>query len=400
MKQYLFLFTSSLEDLRRNKIRTFLTSLGILIGVFSVVLLIAFGIGLKNYIQKQFESLGANLVYVMPGKVISSGGGFSNSSRALAPRFDEKDLARLKKLKDANFVVPVYTLNPSVIAGKNSEDTQVIGTDQEVVAAINLKADLGSFFTKSDVEKRAKKAILGPEIAKKLFGSKDNALGKKIRIKNETFTVTGVLVSKGGGALGGPNFDSIVYTPYKSGLDPEKKFFTFYIQAKSQDAIPTLKQEINRELSKRYKDDEYQVIEQTEILGIVTSIFAILNTILIAIGSISLVVGGIGIMNIMYATVTERIKEIGIRRAIGATKKDILFQFLTQALILSVIGGLLGLLFAFAVVIVIQPFFPAGINLLSVIAALGISSFIGIFFGVFPARNAANLSPIDAIRYE
>lgn len=394
-----FLIKSSFEDLRRNKVRTFLTSLGILIGVLSVVLLIAFGVGLKNYIQKQFESLGANLVYVLPGKVISESGSFQDPG-ALGARFTEKDVLKLKKIKEANFVVPVFEANAIAYAGKNKENTQVLASDQNIVRALNLDAEIGNFFSKADVDKRVKKAVIGPVLAEKLYGSKENALGKKIRFKDQSYTVMGILKSKGGGSLGGPNFDSITYLPYKSGFNPEKKFYTLYIQARSQEDIPLLKRDIERELLRTYEEDEFQVVEQTEILGIVTSIFSILNSILIAIGSISLLVGGIGIMNIMYATVTERIKEIGIRRAIGATKRDILLQFLTQALILSVIGGLMGLILAIVIVLLIQPFFPAGINLVSIIAALGISSFIGIFFGVFPARNAANLSPIDAIRYE
>ena len=149
-----------------------------------------------------------------------------------------------------------------------------------------------------------------------------------------------------------------------------------------------------------YEKDDFSIVEQTEILNIVSSIFQILNTILVAIGSISLIVGGIGIMNIMYASVTERIKEIGIRRAIGATKRDILLQFLTQSVMLSLFGGILGLVFSILIILGLQPFFPAALNLVSIIAALGISSAIGIFFGVFPAKKAADLSPIDAIRYE
>lgn len=401
MEYYLFLIRSSFGDLKRNKVRTILTSLGILIGVLSVVLLIAFGEGLRNYIRNQFESLGTNLLYVLPGKVIGEGGGFSDPG-ALGARFDEKDITKLEKIKGVNFVVPVFEKSITAESGNTAKAASMYATTPEIAKALNLEPEIGSFFTKADLDKRAKTAVIGPKLAEDLFGSIDSALGKRIRISGQSYTVKGILKAKGGGALGGPSFDSFIYIPYKSALslNPDKKFYTLYVKVTDEKDIQTVKEDINVLLGKRYENDEYQVVEQTEILNIVTSIFSILNSILIAIGSISLLVGGIGIMNIMYATVTERIKEIGIRRAIGATKKDILVQFLTQALILSLIGGLMGLILAFIIVAIIQSFFPAEINVLSVIAALGVSSFIGIFFGVFPARQAANLSPIDAIRYE
>ncbi len=400
MNRINFLFRSALDDFRRNKIRTFLTSLGILIGVMSVVLLIAFGIGLRNYIEQQFENLGSNSIYVLPARVLTDGGGFQDPG-SISERFDEGDITRVKKINNVNYAVPTYEKSSIAQANGEKKSTTIILTNQEISKVYNLEAEVGKLLTKSDIDKRAKKVMIGPKLAEDLYGSKESALNKKIRISDQIFQVVGVLGSKGGGGLGGPSFDSYSYVSYKiNSLNPNKKFSQINVQAKNEESIPQVKKDLNELLLKTYEEDEFQVVEQTEILNIVTSIFSILNYILIAIGSISLVVGGIGIMNIMYATVTERTKEIGIRRAIGATRKDILLQFLAQALILSVFGGLMGLFLAIGIVLLIQPFFPAGINVISVFAALGISSAIGIFFGVFPAKKAADLSPIEAIRYE
>lgn len=402
MNYIYFLLQNSLSDLRRNKIRTILTSLGILIGVLSVVLLIAFGLGLKNYIQNQFNSLGTNLVFVTPGKIIS-GGGFRGGGSSLGGiRFDEKDVLRLKRIKEAEYVVPVYSKSLTLTVAGKSEIADLYATTADWFVTRKFEAKFGRLFTRADVEKRAKIIVIGPKIAGKLFADPNSAVGKSVRVENQSFRVIGVVKEKGGGGFGGPDLDSFIYMPYKSAysFNPDKKFVAIYMQARFEKDIPQLKVNIGKSLLKRYKEDDFSVLEQTEILNIITSIFSILNSVLIAIGSISLVVGGVGIMNIMYASVTERTKEIGIRRAIGATKQDILLQFLTEALLLSVFGGLLGLILAYAIVFAIQSLFPAEINLLAVTIALGVSSLIGIFFGVFPARRAANLSPIEAIRYE
>lgn len=402
MEYYLFLIRSSLGDLKRNKVRTILTSLGILIGVFSVVILIAFGLGLKNYTRNQFDSLGTNLVFITPGKILSGGSFRSGGSQLGGVRFDEKDVLRLKRVQNAASVVPVYSKTVEVSALGKTETADLYATTADWFTTRKFEAEAGVLFTKGDVDKRAKKVVLGPKVADKLFGNSTAAVGKRARIDTQNFVVSGVTKSKGGGGFGGPDIDSFVYVPYKSAysFNPNKIFVAIYLQADSDKNIPKVKVDIQKQMERRYKSDDFSVLEPTDILEVINSIFGIMNSVLIAIGSISLLVGGIGIMNIMYATVTERIKEIGIRRAIGATKKDILVQFVTQALILSLIGGLSGLSLAIIIVVLIQPFFPAEINLVAVIAALGISSFIGVFFGVFPARRAANLSPIEAIRYE
>ncbi len=401
MKNYfLFILKSSISDLMKNKLRSFLTTLGIIIGISSVVLLLAFGLGLKNYIANQFNNLGTNLVFVLPGQIFNRSGGFSALRSTMT--FDEKDYLSLKKAKNSLLVVPIFQKSGIFKAEGKEELGSLYGTTNEIFEARNLNPQYGQVFKKSDVSKIKKIAVIGPEIAKKLYGKEEDALGKTIRIEEQTFRIIGVLESKGGGGFGGPNLDTFVYVPYKTlfNITGKKDFNTFLLKAKNEEAVSDLKNEIERIMLKRYKKDDFSVADSKEILSTIQSIFAVLNMVLVGIGAISLLVGGIGIMNIMYVSVTERTKEIGIRRAIGALEKNILYQFLTESVILSLIGGIIAISFSYLVVLIIKKFFPAEIDIFSVILALVVSSAIGIFFGVFPARKAAKLSPIEAIRYE
>jgi putative ABC transport system permease protein len=394
----LFLIKSAIEDFTRNKGRTFLTSLGILIGVLSVVLLTAFGLGLKKYIEQQFNTLGKNLVMVLPGQGFSKNGG---QGLIGGIQFDEKDVTKLKRLKGIDQIAPYFTKTLRIEYKHKSEIVTLLATTGDSFKVTNLEVGQGSFFTNTDNEKAAKVVVIGSEIATKLFGTVDNAVGKSVRIQTQNYVVKGVVKKTGGGALGS-EVDSRAIVPYRSAitLNPTKKFFAIYIKAKNGDVVAQLKADIKKTLIKRYNEDDFSVSESAELLSTVNSIFSILNTVLVAIAAISLIVGGIGIMNIMYVTVTERIKEIGIRRALGARRNDILYHFLVESVALSLIGGLLGLGLAELIVVLIQSLFPAYIDVSSVILALGVSSFIGIVFGVFPAKKAADLSPIDAIRYE
>lgn len=401
MKYFFFILKSALFDFSRNKGRTILTSLGILIGVMAVVLLVSFGLGLKKYIEDQFESLGTNIIRVVPGNPLGSGG-FRGGSSVGFVRFDEKDVVKVKRIRSLKTVVPVFTKNVTALAGRESARGDIYASSADIFEALNLKTTHGTIFYKSDNDKRSKVVVIGPKIAEKLYNNSGNALGKNLKVSGQTFKIIGVLESKGGGGFGGPDLDSFIYMPYRTGyvFNTDKKFIVIIVQAKTAEEIPIAKLEIKAELSKRYKEDEFTVLEQTEILNAVSSIFGVLNSVLIAIAAISLIVGGIGIMNIMYVTVSERTKEIGIRRAIGARKFDILSQFLVESVILSLFGGITGLLFSAIIVFFIQPYFPAYIDVATVLLAVGVSSFIGIVFGVFPAKKAADLSPIEAIRYE
>lgn len=403
MNYFIFIITSAYVDLMRNKARTFLTTLGIVIGVASVVLLQAFGLGLKAYIKGQFDSLGTNLVFILPGNMFRAGGsGFGAGSMGSAISFDEKDLNSLKRASDAEIIVPSTMKSSKIEALGKSEYATIYGTSEEIFPTRNLEIDKGTFFLKSDINKRTKVAVMGPKIAEKLFGQAEFAVDQKISIDKITFKVVGVLKSKGGGGFGGPDFDSYVYIPYKTAflVNNKKSFSSFVIKAISSERITDLKNETDKILLKRYKEEDFSVAESKEILNTVESIFSMLNMVLVAIGGVSLVVGGIGIMNIMYVSVTERIREIGIRRAMGALEKDILLQFLSESVLLSLLGGVLGLLLSFLIVLILRIFFPAYIDLSSMLMAIFVSSAIGVGFGVFPARSAAKLLPIEAIRYE
>jgi putative ABC transport system permease protein len=390
------LLVSALADFRRDKVRTALTSLGITVGVLSVVLLIALGLGLKNYIQKQFEGLGANLIMVMPGAGI--GGGGMPAGIVGGTEFDEKDVRDLKKVIGLEYVVPVYFRSASIATADKEKIGYVMGVNEEIFPLMNAQIYAGELWGKTEVGKKSKVAVLGFTKAEQLFPNVNDAIGKTIRIEGLRLKVVGVTKKSGDNEM-----DSSALIPYTTtfgSLNPKKTFWAIYLGVPTESEVASVSDEAKKILLKRYDKDKFSITEQSQILSTVNQIFGIINVVLVAIGSISLVVGGIGIMNIMYATVTERTREIGIRRAIGATKRDILLQFLTESTMLAVFGGLFGLILAIGIVLLVRIWFPVALNLTAVLVAIGVSSAIGIFFGVSPAKKAADLSPIDAIRYE
>lgn len=388
-----------MEDFRRNKVRTALTSLGIMIGVMSVVLLIALGLGLKNYIEGQFESMGANMVMIMPGSGFGgSSEGFGAGMVGAGADFDEKDVNSIARVPNVKYAIPVFFKSTGIESGGEKKSSYIMGVNEDFFSLMNKELIGGEFFGKSDVSAGTKVTVLGNSVADNLFENPADAVGKTVRFENLRFKVIGVVEKTGDNEM-----DNAAIIPYRASygsLNPGKTFWSIYVGVESKDEVDGVKARIKETLLKRYKADDFSVTDQTELLSTISQIFGIINSVLVAIGSISLIVGGIGIMNIMYATVTERTKEIGIRRAVGATQKDILLQFLTESLILSVFGGLLGLIIASLIVLVVRFFFPASINLFAVLLTFAISSGIGVFFGVFPARRAAKLTPIEAIRYE
>lgn len=395
---YWFQAKSAFEDFKRNKTRTILASLGILIGVLSVVMLIALGLGLKNYISGQFEGLGTNLIIVFPGSGVGQGAQNFGAGFAGGAEFDERDLRALERVGAAEYAVPMFLKSGLIETREEEEFGYVVGTNEQLFEMMAMEPYTGEFIDRADVQRRSKEVVIGYTLAENLFETPEAALGQTVRFSSQRFSIKGVAEKEGD-----PQMDGAIIMSYRTtfgSINPNKSFFNLYVGADPNADIEDVKEEVEAILLARYDEDEFSVSDQDELLGIVNQIFGVLNGVLVAIGSISLVVGGIGIMNIMYANVTERTKEIGIRRAIGATKKDILVQFLTESVMLSLFGGLMGLTISALIVAAVRPFFPLALNLVAVIVAVGISTAIGVFFGVFPARRASNLTPIEAIRYE
>ena len=396
MNQFFFYLKEGFNDLWKNKGRSFLTSLGIIIGVYSVIMLLSLGEGLKIYIEQQFESLGTNLVYVLPGDITSE------SSHLGGSEYTYSDFLRLQNGLSGATVVPVAMKSVIAVSKFEEKQTSMIGSTQDIFYVRNLTLESGRYFSKSEELSGRKVVVIGPTIAEDLFKNQ-NPLQQKVKLQDLTFTVIGVLEAKGGGGgFGGPDFDSFLYTPHKtlSLISGEKTFMAMYVEAVNPDAIDLLKKKIERLMLKKYDASEFEVSTQNELLGTISGIFNIINSVLVGIGAISLLVGGVGITNIMYVTVTERTKEIGIRRAVGAQEKNILLQFLTISVLLTSIGGLFGFLLAYITNLFIYQYFPVTITVEAVGLAFFVSFTIGVIFGVFPARKAAKLSPVEAIRYE
>jgi len=397
MNRLLFYLREAVTDLVNNKGRSFLTSLGIIIGVYSVILLLSLGEGLKIYIEKQFDSLGTNLIFIIPGTV--EGAGARNSTVGGA-KFNYTDYQKLRRgLPDAT-VVPASLKNASVSNRQETVSTSLVGSTQGVATIYNLRPQSGRFFSRSEELSGRKVIVMGSKIASDLFSG--DPVGETVDINKIKFKVVGVLEPKGGGGFGGPSFDDFIYAPYKSLylLGSDRNFYTFYLQAPNPDEVDITMAKAKRILLKEYSEDDFSLNTQEELLKTISGIFAMINGVLVGIAAISLLVGGIGITNIMYVTVTERTREIGIRRAIGALESNILMQFITLSVLLTFIGGLIGIGLAYLTSMAIYRFFPATITFEAVVIAFVVCGLIGVVFGVFPARKAAKLSPVEAIRYE
>jgi len=399
------LLKSSFKSILKNKSRTILTSLGIIIGVTSVILLTSIGNGLKSYIADQFDALGANSIFISPGKIFNDDGGFAQGGMAttLMTSFTQKDYLLLKRKLKNTVVMPVNAtysdIKSSFAIKKNIEidgSTQDYGESNNVVPSEGN----GRWFTNEENSKKTPVVVLGYKIAQTLF-PKSSAVGKKIIIKGKTLTVVGVVDQKGA-SMGGPSVDDAVYAPFSivADLAGKEDINTFVVRAPNKDAIDSTKKEISKIMLEKYDKDAFSVFDSSQLLNSINSIIGVLTIALTGIAAISLVVGGVGIMNIMLVSVTERTREIGLRKAIGAYPRAILIQFLIEAIILSCFGGLVGVILGGLGTLAINSFFPAKITISSVIMAFGVSSLVGIVFGVAPARKASKLSPIEALRYE
>jgi len=401
----------AVRSINSNRTRSFLTILGIIIGVAAVIALMAAGQGAQASITDQIQSIGTNLVYVMPGNQLTN-----ISSRRTLSLADARTLANKLRAPDIRNVSPIITANKEVSYSKESQQTTIYGVEPGFETVQNLSLAEGGFFTRAELDSRASVVVLGPMLADQILGKHEGITGMVIRVNNYPFRVIGVTKSKGGSQFNNP--DTFAYIPLTSmqarvtqDLSSGRVSFIL-LQAEDESSVKlaideaTLVLRESHRLNPRQSDD-FSITNQEDFLSIASSITSVLTIFLSGIAGISLLVGGIGIMNIMLVSVTERTSEIGLRKALGARKLDIMLQFLSESAMLSLIGGILGILIGWGLATLIG--FVAvqmGANLIPVVGwdaillATLFSTAVGLFFGWYPAQRAANLQPVEALRYE
>lgn len=391
---YLELFNTVIRSLTLNKVRTFLTMLGVIIGVFAVVSLVSVGSGLEKFITNTFNSLGSNLVLVAPGKA-----DFSDDPA----KFFSKNKLGDEHIELIDTYVSEYIegVTPSIrlaIVAKNktkSYRSGLIGANESALNVFDMVVEDGRWFNKSDVKSNSKVVIIGPLVKEELFNG-TNPLGNKIEVNDESFTVIGITRQKG------TEFDDRIFMPYTTAMDvfDVDVFSSIGMKAKEGVNIPRLMKQVELALLRDLDETEFTVLSQSDILETITNVIGVLTTGVSAIAAISLIVGGIGIMNIMLVAVTERTREIGLRKALGATPKVIAIQFMLEAVIISTIGGLVGFLLAVLLSFGLKDIIELVITPWSVILAFVFSLAVGVGFGTYPAVKAAKKDPIVALRFE
>ena len=396
----------ALRALRRNKLRSSLTALGIIIGVASVVAMVAVGNGAQARITSQISALGQNLLTVFAGSKHSGG---VNSGLGSASSITLADAAAIaREVTDVVAMSPEISTTAQAIANGRNWSTSIVGESPDYLKIRDWKLAAGSMFTERDTRGAVKVAVIGSKTANELFGPL-NPVGQSVRIKNIPFVIIGLLESKGAG-MGGQNQDDRIIIPYTTAmkrLTGDKYLRSVNLQIISASRMEAAQQQLTSLLRQRHRlttgqDDDFNIFNQKEIADTVNSVSRIITLLLGAVAGISLLVGGIGIMNIMLVSVTERTREIGIRIAVGAQPGDIRLQFLIEAVTLSLLGGLIGVLSGVgaAQLVGVVADFHAVVSTGSIILAFGVSTAIGIFFGLYPAHKAAALNPIEALRYE
>ena len=397
----------ALEGLKSNKLRSILTMLGIIIGVGAVIAMVSIGLGVQQKVQSSIASLGSNLLIVMPGSNAPPGTvRLAAGSNITLTNQDAKAIS--KQVGGINYVLPAVSSQYQVIYGNQNWKTSVQGTTTDFLTVRNYSVSAGSFFSHSDDNSRARVAVLGRTVATNLFGAA-SPVGKTIRINQAPFRVVGVLSAKGQSSMG-QDQDDLVLVPLSTAQD-RLMGITYLnnisIQAKNAEVINKVQEDVTTLLRSRHRlaagvENDFTVRNMTALMATMTETTGTITILLGNIAAISLLVGGIGIMNIMLVSVTERTREIGIRKALGATFRNVLLQFIIEAVAISVTGGLFGIAVGIIGARVIS--WVAGWNTIvawwAIVGAFGVSVLIGLFFGVYPARKAALLDPIDALRYE
>ena len=400
----------AVKALKRNKLRSFLTTLGIIIGVAAVIAMVAIGEGAKKKVEDAFASMGSNLLIVMSGTTTSGGahGGFGSQ-----PTLSWDDLRSIQsEVPSVKYAAPILRVTAQVLSEDQNWTTSVTGTTPDYFAIRSWPVARGAGITPSDVESGTKNVVLGQTVVDKLFGENADPIGQSVRIKNIPFTVVGVLAKKGQSPVG-QDYDDAVFVPsstFTAKIQGGLKNYlngVIFVGAVSPEGTQRAETEIANLLRDRHHlqpgaDDDFSIRNLTEMASAQQEGTKTLTTLLSSIAAVSLLVGGIGIMNIMLVSVTERTREIGLRMAVGAKPRNILVQFLIEALALSTMGGLIGVGFGlFGAERLAQSFgWPMLVRLDVIAVAVGFSALVGILFGLYPARKASRLDPIDALRYE
>jgi len=402
----LVLIKVALKAITKNKMRSLLTMLGIIIGVGAVIVMVAIGEGAQASVESQISQLGTNLIIIFPGAskqgMVSMGAG-SNSRLTL------DDLEKLQKNTTMlSGISPIIRAGVQVIGGAGNWSTAVSGVSPDFLQIRQWDLQSGEFFTTQDVRTQAKVCVIGQTIAKNLFPN-DDPVGQQIRLRSVPFRIIGVLLEKGQSASGDDQDDIILapYTTVQFRLSGWRGIRQILCSASTEEIMPQAQEELRQIMREAHKipvgeDDDFTIRNQTDIAEAAAQTTKVMTFLLAAIASISLVVGGIGIMNIMLVSVTERTREIGIRMAIGARESDIMIQFLIEAITLSLSGGILGILFGIAGTYLVKEFggWNTVISPATIVISFAFSGVIGIFFGFYPARKAASLNPIDALHFE
>lgn len=406
-------FQIASSGLRSHKVRTLLTILGIVIGIAAVILVMSVSRGAEQLILSQIQGLGTKTIAVLPGRQPT---GPSDFAQIFSDSLTERDLTLLQRKENVpnlENIMPVVFGGESASFGSETYRLTIFGATDLISRIFDLQVSKGVFFTDDDVRRRAEVAVIGSEVKEKLFGLND-ALGERIRVKNRNFRVVGVLPKVGQKSFF--NFDQMMIVPYSAAqqyIFGIKYFHRFIIESDSEEAIARTVSDIKTTLRNSHSitdpdRDDFHVETAENLAETIGAITQVLSILLVSIAAISLLVGGVGIMNIMLVSVTERTREIGLRKAVGATEKNILKQFLLEAVILTFIGGILGIILGvsiyFLISLAISRFlgldWTFSISTTAIVLGLGVSTFIGIVFGLYPARKASQKSPIEALRYE